>query len=69
MVTMSALHPHEPVFQAATFEEICKFLLYMYRQGLAPRGHYTPELRVLPLNDLVKKCLFRSVALVWQAEW
>ena len=69
IVAVGALHPHEPVFQAAIIEVICIFLLYMHRQGLALRGHYIPELRVVPINDLVKKCLYRSVSLVWWAKW
>jgi hypothetical protein len=66
---MRAPHSHEPVFEAAAFQVVGKFLLYMHGQGLALQSHDIPELRVVPFDDLVKKCPFRPVALVWRAVW
>ena len=69
MMAFAALHAQESVFQPSAFEVIGKFLLYMKRQGLALHGHHIPELRVMPLDDLIEKCLFRPVTLIRWAVW
>jgi hypothetical protein len=63
VMAFAALHSQKTMFQSSAFKIVCKFLLYVQGQGLALRGHHIPELRVMPLNDLIEKCLFRSVAL------
>jgi len=60
MMTVGALHTQESVLQPSAFEVIRKFLLHMQGQGLALHGHHIPELRIMPLDDLIEKCLFRS---------
>ena len=69
MMTVGALHPQESVFQPSAFEVIVKFLLHVQGQGLPLHGHHIPELRVMPLDDLIEKRLFRSVTLVRWAVW
>jgi hypothetical protein len=68
MVTMRALDPHESVFETTAFEVIGKFLLHVQGQGLSLHGHYIPEFRVMPLDDLIEKCLFRPVAPIRRPE-
>ena len=65
MMTVGTLHPQESVLQPSTFEVIRKFLLHMQGQGLALHGHHIPELRIMPLDDLIEKCLFRSMTFIW----
>jgi hypothetical protein len=69
VVTMLALHPHEPVFQATIFKVIRKFLLHIHQQGLALHDQHISEFQTVWLNDLVMKCPFRLVAMVWLAKW
>jgi hypothetical protein len=65
MVTFGALHPQESVFQPPAFEVIRKFLLHMLWQGLALHRHHIPELPIMPFDDLIEKCLFRSIMFLW----
>jgi hypothetical protein len=69
MMTLVALHAHKSMFQAAAFEVVGKFLLYMKRQRVALHGHHIPELWVMPLDDLIEKCLFRPVTLIRWTVW
>lgn len=41
----------------------------MQGQGLALHSHHIPELRVMLLDDLIEKCLFRSMTLIRCAVW
>lgn len=64
MMTFCALHPQKAVLQPAAFEVIGKFLLYVQGQGLALHDHHIPKRRVLPLDDLIEKRLFLSMAFI-----
>ena len=69
MMALGALHSQKSMFQSTALEILREFLLYMHGQSLALQSHDIPELRVMSLDDLVKKCPFRAVTLVWRAEW
>jgi hypothetical protein len=69
MMTFAALHPQEAMLQAAAFEVIGKFLFFVQRKGLVLSGHHIPELRVVSLDDLIEKRLFRPMALIRWAVW
>jgi hypothetical protein len=57
------------MLQTATFEILGKFLLYVQGQGLVLSDHRIPELRVVSLDDLIEKRLFRSMMLVRRTVW
>ena len=69
MVTLGALYPQESAHQTTAFEVIGKFLLHMQRLGLAVHGDHIPEFRLMPLDNLIEKRLFRSMTFVRQAAW
>jgi hypothetical protein len=69
IMTVGALHPQESVFQPSAFEVISKFLLHMQGQELALHGHHIPEFRVMPLDNLIEKSLFRSMTFLRLAVW
>ena len=69
MMAFAALHPQEAMLQPTTFEILGKFLLYVQRQGLVLSGHHIPELRVVSLDDLIEKRLFRSMTLIRWTVW
>lgn len=69
MVTLRTLYPQEAVLQAAAFEVIDEFLLYVPGQGPALRGHHVPERRVMAFDDLIEKFLFRPVASIQRPGW
>jgi len=68
MMALGALHPQKSMFKSTAVEILREFLLYMYGQSLALHSHDIPELQVMSLDNLVEKCPFRSVTLVWWAE-
>jgi hypothetical protein len=69
MMVFAALQPQEAMLQPTTFEILGKFLSYVQRQGLVLSGHHIPELRVVSLDNLIEKCLFRSMTFIGWALW
>jgi hypothetical protein len=63
-VARGTLHPDEPMFQSATFQEIVEFLFYVKWQWSALLLHQAGKGRVVLFYDLIEKCLLRLVAFI-----